>query len=341
MIAYGISDAKGVGEEDCFICFETAQPVPGPRDLLVRIRAVAVNPVDAKVRAMQTSPVEPPRILGWDAAGVVEAVGSEVISFRAGDAVYYAGDITRPGCNAEFQCVDERIVGAKPQSLTFPQAASLPLTALTAWEGLFDRMRVKSGQTLLIIGGAGGVGSIAIQLAKQAGLTVIATASRPESAAWCREMGADLVIDHSKDLLDQCQSVGHASVDNIANFFNTEAYWDVMSELIAPQGSLLLIVEPRTPLRLGDPLKAKCISIHWEFMFARAKFQTADMSRQGEILGQLSAWVDQGVIRHSMMGHGGSMSVETLRNAHELMESSTAVGKLVLSLGEDRDENLQ
>ena len=315
--------------------------MPGPRDLLVRVRAVAVNPVDAKVRAMQMSPVEPPRILGWDAAGVVEAVGSEVRSFRVGDAVYYAGDITRPGCNAEFQCVDERIVGPKPQSLTFSQAASLPLTALTAWEGLFDRMRVKSGQTLLIIGGAGGVGSIAIQLAKHEGLTVIATASRSESAAWCREMGADLVIDHSKDLLEQCRSAGHASVDNIANFVNTEAYWDLMAELIAPQGSLLLIVEPRTPLRLGDPLKAKCVSIHWEFMFARARFQTADMARQGEILEQLSAWVDQGIIRHSMTGHGGSVSVETLRKAHALMESGTAVGKWVLSLAEDRDENLQ
>ena len=315
--------------------------MPGPRDLLVRVRAVAVNPVDAKVRAMQMSPVEPPRILGWDAAGVVEAVGSEVRSFRVGDAVYYAGDITRPGCNAEFQCVDERIVGPKPQSLTFSQAASLPLTALTAWEGLFDRMRVKSGQTLLIIGGAGGVGSIAIQLAKHEGLTVIATASRSESAAWCREMGADLVIDHSKDLLEQCRSAGHASVDNIANFVNTEAYWDLMAELIAPQGSLLLIVEPRTPLRLGDPLKAKCVSIHWEFMFARARFQTADMARQGEILEQLSAWVDQGIIRHSMTGHGGSLSVETLRKAHALMESGTAVGKWVLSLAEDRDENLQ
>lgn len=332
MIAYGVSQFFPVTDEACFVKFETAVPTPGPRDLLVKVHAVAVNPVDTKVRAMQTAALDVPKILGWDAAGTVEAIGAEVTGFRVGDAVYYAGDITRPGCNAPYQCVDERIVARKPQRLSFEEAASLPLTTLTAWEGMIDRARISRGQTMLIIGGAGGVGSIAIQLAKQAGLTVIATASRADSIAWCETMGADAVIDHHRDIIAQCRALGYAHVDVICNFVNTEAYWTMMSELIAPEGALLCIVEPRTPLHIGDPLKAKCVSIHWEFMFARAKFQTPTLPRQGIILRELAELVDAGIIRHTATAHMGELSIESLRQVHGILEKGQAIGKMVLTV---------
>jgi NADPH2:quinone reductase len=332
MIAYGVTQFYPVTDEKCFVSFETAIPSPGPHDVLVKVHAIAVNPVDTKVRAMQKTPLDEPKILGWDASGEVVALGSEVTRFRIGDPVYYAGDITRPGCNAQYQCVDERIVGRKPQRLTHEEAASLPLTTLTAWEGMIDRMKVESGKTILIIGGAGGVGSVAIQLAKQAGLTVIATASRPETIEWCERMGADHVINHHENLLDQCAALGFAQVDYIANFVNTDLYWQVMSELIAPQGSLLLIVEPREALRIGDPLKAKCVSIHWEFMFARAKFQTHDLARQGEILNQLASSVDAGIIQHTATAHHGVLSPESLCEVHGILEKGQAIGKMVLTV---------
>jgi NADPH2:quinone reductase len=335
MIAYGVHVFRSVEEPDCFVEVELPIPQCGPRDLLVKVYAVAVNPVDTKVRSMQTISLAEAKILGWDASGEVVAIGSEVTSFRVGDLVYYAGDITRPGCNAQYQCVDERIVGRKPQRLSHEEAASLPLTTLTAWEGMIDRMKVESGKTMLIIGGAGGVGSIAIQLAKQAGLTVIATASRAETIEWCERMGAVHVINHHQNLLDQCSAHGYPQVDYIANFVNTDLYWQVMSELIAPQGSLLLIVEPREALRIGDPLKAKCVSIHWEFMFARAKFQTPDLARQGEILNDLASSVDAGIIQHTATAHHGKLSVSSLRELHAILEKGQAIGKMVLTVSHD------
>ena len=326
MNVYGVRYFREVTADDCFIKEELPTPTPGPRDVLVQIRAIAINPVDTKVRAMQHTWQDPVKILGWDASGVITAIGKDVLGFQIGDEVYYAGDISRPGCYAEFQCVDHRIIAHKPKSLSFAEAASLPLTALTAWEGLHDRMRVSSGKSLLIIGGAGGVGSIAIQLAKLAGLHVTATASRKESADWCRRLGADAVIDHSENM------VASMSFDYIANFVNTEAYWDKMGEWIAPQGSMLLIVEPRHELRLGDPLKAKCVSIHWEFMFARSRYQTSDIHRQGEILRDLAALVDAGKIQHTMHQPAGIASTRSLAEAHGLIESGKALGKIVLTM---------
>ena len=326
MNVYGVRQYHAVTADDCFVKVELPKPTPGPLDVLVQIRAIAINPVDTKVRAMQHAWQDPVKILGWDASGVITAIGENVLDFQIGDEVYYAGDLSRPGCYAEYQCVDHRIIAHKPKTLHFAEAASLPLTALTAWEGLHDRMRVSAGKSLLIIGGAGGVGSIAIQLAKLAGLHVTATASRQESADWCRHLGADDVINHTMDLLEPNR------FDYIANFVNTETYWDKMGEWIAPQGSMLLIVEPRHELRLGDPLKAKCVSIHWEFMFARSRYQTSDMHRQGEILRDLAALVDAGKIRHTMHHPAGIVSPRSLADAHGLIESGKALGKIVLTM---------
>lgn len=338
MIAYGIVEFLPTSDANCFRKFDCSIPQPLPGDVLVKVKAVAVNPVDTKVRSMQAQALTTPRILGWDASGEVVAVGAEVTQFRVGDAVYYAGDITRPGCNAQYQCVDARLVARKPQRLSFEEAAAMPLTSLTAWEG-FERMNLQPGKSLLILGGAGGVGSIAIQLAKQMGCFVIATASRPESTQWCLELGADAVIDHRDDLISQCAALGYPQVDAIANFVNTEAYWQVMGELIAPLGDILLIVEPRELLRLGDPLKAKCVSIHWEFMFARSKFQTPDMAQQGAILEQLSEWIDTGIIRHTATQYLGELSCESLREAHGLLEAGRTVGKMVMSVSGHGNED--
>lgn len=338
MKAFGIREWLPVEREDCFVSFDAPMPEPGPQDVLVRVKAVAVNPVDTKVRKMTSGVLASPRILGWDASGEIIEVGSAVTGFRPGDAVYYAGDVTRPGCQAAFQCVDARLIAPKPQRLSFEEAAAMPLTTITAWEG-FERMHLGAGKTLLILGGAGGVGSIAIQLAKQTGVTIIATASRPETHQWCLDLGADAVIDHRADIIDQCRELGFAHVDAIANFVDTDGYWDLMGELIAPFGELFLIVEPKTPLHVGDPLKAKCVSIIWEFMFARAKFQTPDMAHQGEILRQAAELFDAGVLRHTMTTHLGTLSTSTLREAHGLLESGRCIGKLVMSVDHRDDED--
>lgn len=315
-------------------------PPPGPpqgSDLLVRVQAISVNPVDAKQRAPRAQEETTPRILGYDAAGVVEAVGPDVTAFAPGDAVYYAGDVTRPGCNAQWQWVDERLVGRKPGTLDFADAAALPLTTLTAWELLFQRMplqfddRRHLGQVILIIGGAGGVGSIAIQLARHAGFTVVATASREASAQWCRQMGAHHVIDHRQPLPAQLQALGIAHVQVALNLADTDQYWDVLGELLAPQGHVGLVVEPRGPLRIGDPYKAKCIGIHWEFMFARARFRTADMIEQHRILNRVTSLVDAGELRSTVHTHLGTINADHLRQAHRQLEAGEVIGKLVLS----------
>jgi NADPH:quinone reductase len=338
MQAFGIKEYLPSSAADCFMEFDAAMPQPLAADVLVKVRAVAVNPVDTKMRKMQMQPLDAPRILGWDASGEVVAVGDDVSQFRVGDRVYYAGDITRPGCNATFQCVDARLIAHKPQRMSYEEAAAMPLTTLTAWEG-FERMNLCEGKSLLILGAAGGVGSIAIQLAKCSGCHVIATASRAETRQWCLDLGADAVIDHHGDIPAQCAVLGLPQVDAIANFVDTDGYWDMMGQLIAPYGEFFLIVEPKTALRLGDPLKAKCVSIHWEFMFARAKFQTPDMAHQGEILRQAAEWFDAGILRPTMTTHLGDMSVETLREAHALLESGRSVGKIVMSVNHQHDEN--
>ncbi|TDK32549.1 zinc-binding alcohol dehydrogenase family protein [Luteimonas terrae] len=311
-------------------------PQPGPNDLRVRVEAVSVNPVDTKVRAPKPQAESQPKVLGYDAAGVVDAVGSDVQGFAVGDAVYYAGDITRPGSNAQFQLVDARIVAKKPASLDFAQAAALPLTALTVWELLFERMPFDAqtgGQdkSLLVIAGAGGVGSIAIQLAKRAGFTVIATASREETIAWCRELGADHVIDHRQPLTPQLETLGLKTIDAALNLADTDRYWTELGELLAPLGHVGLIVEPSGALKIGDPYKAKSIGIHWEMMFARPRFRTADMAEQGRILARVAELVDAGTLRGTQRETLSPINADNLREAHRRLESGATVGKLTLS----------
>ena len=316
---------------------ETGAPGrPDGRDLLVRVEAVSVNPVDTKVRQSRPKEQISPKILGWDAAGVVEEAGPECSLFKAGDAVYYAGALDRPGSNAQFQLVDERIVGLKPEKLDFAQAAALPLTALTAWETLLDRLRIGIGvanidKTLLIIGGAGGVGSIAIQIARQvAGLRVIATASRPDSQEWCRSLGAHHVVGRSRPLREEVRATGNEHVDFIANFADTDGYWEEMAELIKPQGKICSIVENKGPLDLGL-LKAKSATFSWEFMFTRSMFQTGDMEAQGRILNEVKKLTDAGALRSTMTENLGPIRGDLLRQAHAKLESGTAVGKTVLA----------
>ena len=315
------------------------RPQPGPRDLLVRVEAASVNPVDAKLRGPRPGApalLDQPRVLGFDAAGVVEAVGNEVELFQPGDEVYYAGDATRPGCNAQYHLVDERLVGPKPTTLDFAEAAALPLATITAWELLFERMPFHldaegNTRSLLVIGGAGGVGSMAIQLARHAGFIVIATASRPQTQAWCRRMGAHHVIDHRQPLAPQLQALGFASVDAAVNLADTDRYWDALGELLAPQGHVGLIVEPTGALRIGDPYKAKCIGIHWEFMFARPRFRTADMIHHHRILTRVGSLVEAGELRSPLTEVLGPIDATGLRQAHRRMESGSTIGKLVLA----------
>jgi NADPH:quinone reductase len=307
---------------------ELPTPVAKGRDLLVQVEAISVNPVDYKQRKAG-SPT--PRVLGWDAAGTVQAVGPQATLFKPGDAVYYAGDVTRPGANSELHLVDERIVGRKPKRLDFAQAAAIPLTAITAWEAFFDRMKIDrggkdSGKTLLIISGAGGVGSIGIQLAKLAGLQVIATASRPESIAWVKELGADKVIDHRQALPPQ---IGK-QVEYIANFSaDLDAYWDAMAEMIAPQGSMVAIVGNQKPLPM-DAVRSKSATMCWELMFTRPRFQTPDMIEQHRLLNQVADWLDEGKLRGTLRETLSPINAANLRKAHEKLESGTMIGKLVL-----------
>jgi zinc-binding alcohol dehydrogenase family protein len=304
-----------------FADIELPKPSPTGHDLLVKVEAVSVNPVDYKQRK-QTSGGQ--RVLGWDAAGIVEAVGAEVTLFKPGDAVYYAGDVTRPGCDSEFHLVDERIVGRKPKKLDFAQAAAIPLTAITAWEAFFDRLKVQSGRRMLIIGGAGGVGSIGIQLAKIAGLQVIATASRPESVAWVKELGADRVVSH-KNLVKE---VG-GQVDYIANFNDLDPHWEAMSELIAPQGAMVAITGFTRPASM-DLARSKSTTLCWELMFTRPRFKTPDMIEQHKLLNQVADWLDSGKLRGTLKETLSPINAANLRKAHEKLESGTMIGKLVL-----------
>ena len=337
MKAIGLTHYLPIDEPDALL--DLALPVPAApqgQDLLVQVHAVSVNPVDTKLRGPKPGEENPPRVLGFDAAGTVVAVGPEVTAFEVGDEVYYAGDVTRPGCNAQLQLVDERLVGRKPTTLDFAEAAALPLTTLTAWELLFQRMpyqldgRRNVGRTLLVIGGAGGVGSMAIQLGRHAGFTVVATASRPQSVQWCEQMGATHVIDHRQPLAAQLQALGISSVDAALNLASTDLYWQQLGELLAPQGHVGLIVEPAGELRIGDPYKAKCIGIHWEFMFARARFRTADMIEQHRILTRAASLIDAGELRTTLSERLGTINAENLRLAHRQLEAGSTIGKLAL-----------
>lgn len=327
--------AIAVDELQQFVALELATPTPGSRDLLVRIEAVAVNPIDVKLRDT-VKPGAAPRVLGWDAAGTVQAVGKDVAAFQPGDAVFYAGDVQRPGCNAELQLVDERLVWHKPATLSFEQAATLPLTGLTAWESLFQRLSIcpegtDQDKCLLIIGAAGGVGSMAIQLGKQvAGLHVIATASRPESQAWCRGLGADVCLDHTGDWIAGLRGGGRQYVDYVLNCHSVDAYWDAMADIIKPQGIVCCLASAAQPVDLNR-YKNKSIRIAWEFMFTKAMYQTDDMASQGEILKQLAELVDIGVTRSTLSDCLGPLNPTNLASAHARIAAGHTIGKLALT----------
>ena len=313
---------------------ELPEPVAGPRDLLVEVKAISVNPVDTKVRQNVQPEADSAKVLGWDVAGVVKAVGSEVSLFKVGDKVFYAGSIARAGANSERHVVDERIVGHMPNSLDFAQAAALPLTAITAWELLFERLGVSEGkaagqQSLLIVGAAGGVGSILTQLASQlTALKVIGSASRPETQAWVRELGADLVIDHSQPLSEELKHHGVNAVTHVASLTQTDQHLDQLVEALAPQGKLALIDDPKA-LDITK-LKRKSLSLHWEFMYTRSLFQTPDMIEQHHLLNRVAGLIDAGTLRTTVGEHFGSINATNLRRAHALLESGKAKGKIVL-----------
>ena len=313
---------------------ELPMPEPGPRDLRVAVRAVSVNPVDVKRRRWEDPPESAhPRVLGYDAAGVVEAVGSEVTFFKPGDEVFYAGAMDRPGTNSEFHLVDERIVGPKPTSLSFTEAAALPLTSITAWEMLFDRMKVpyrlfKPCGTLLVLNGAGGVGSMLIQLANRlTGLTVIATASRLESVEWVRKLGAKYVADHSKPIDEALHAIGFSGVDYIGAITTTPGSAPSLARAMNPQGHITLIDNFDDSIA---PFKPKSITVSWEMMFTRSLFQTADMDAQHRLLKLVSDLVDAGLLRTTVTHVGGPLTAANLRRAHERIETGRAIGKTVL-----------
>ncbi|GHD68936.1 zinc-binding alcohol dehydrogenase family protein [Jeongeupia chitinilytica] len=336
MKAVALNRYLPITDADALLDVELPKPVAAGSDVLVKIEAIAVNPVDTKVRAPKDKVETSPRVLGWDAAGVVEAVGPDVTLFKVGDPVYYAGDITRPGCNAEYQLVDERIAALRPASLNAADAAALPLTAITAWEALFDRLGVSAtgadrGKTALVIGGAGGVGSIAIQLARVvAGLTVIATASRPESRDWVTQLGADATVDHREDIAAQLKALGHETVDYVLCFNDTDQHFATMAQVIAPQGRIVSIVENSTLLDL-NLLKSKSATFVWEFMFTRAMYRTADMVKQHELLTEVARLVDAGAIRTTVGAHYGAINAANLKRAHATLEAGQTIGKIVLA----------
>ena len=334
MKAIGYIGGKPLDDPESFTLFEQDTPVPHGRDLLVRVRAVSVNPIDTKVRAGISELQDPPRILGWDAAGIVEEIGENVSLFKPGDRVFYAGDITRPGSNATHQLVDERIVGHHPGTLNFEQAAAMPLTAIAAWEALFSRLRINPetdrDKRILIIGGAGGVGSIAVQLAKKmANLEVIATASREETQQWCRSLGADFTINHYEDMEDQLKQLDGANPDYILCLNSTDQHFSTMTRLIEPQGTICSIVGTTEKHDL-ESLKSKSAGFVWEFMFTRSMFQTADMITQHELLNKIADLLDSSEIQTTLNNVSGTINPENIRKAHKMLETGRSIGKTVL-----------
>ncbi|EOZ6411811.1 zinc-binding alcohol dehydrogenase family protein [Cronobacter turicensis] len=316
-----------------FIEITQPMPQPGEYDLLVEVKAVSINPVDTKVHAsLQKNGLQEPRVLGWDASGVVTAIGRKVSGFKPGDEVYYAGDITRSGSNTSHQLIDSRIVGHKPRTLSWAAAAAIPLTALTAWEGLFERLAIQNAgedKTLLIIGGAGGVGSLAIPFARlHSKVKIITTASREDSAQWCRDRGADLVVNY-RDLPGELAKEGIKYVDFIFILNDTDGHWAAVSQLIAPQGHICSIVENAHPLD-QDALKSKSAALHWEFMYTRSMYQTADMGRQGEILNEVATLVDAGEVESALSETFHGLSVESISKAHQKVLEGHMRGKVVV-----------
>jgi NADPH2:quinone reductase len=334
MKAVGYQKSLPITDAKSLVDVELPMQMPGGRDLLVKVQAVSVNPVDTKMRMRAEPPAGEWRVLGWDAVGVVEATGPEAKLFKAGDAVFYAGTLNRQGTNSEYHLVDERIVGPKPKTLSNAEAAALPLTAITAWEMLFDRLDVKRAvpgpkNAILIVGGAGGVGSIAIQLARAlTDLTVIATASRPETIAWVKQLGAHHVVDHAKPLAAEVAKLGIGAPAFVFSTTQTDKHYDQIVEAIAPQGRFGLIDDP--DLIDMRKLKRKSASLHWEFMFTRSMFETADVLEQNELLTEVARLVDAGKIKTTLGETYGKINAANLRRAHALIESGKAKGKIVL-----------
>lgn len=335
MKAIGYQTAGAITAPNALENITLAEPTATGFDLLVEIKAISVNPVDTKIRASSSAPAGEYKIIGWDAVGVVKAVGEKVSLFNVGDEVWYAGDISRSGSYAEYQLVDERIVGHKPKSLTYTQAAALPLTGITAWEILFDRLALPqdgsaTGARILIIGAAGGVGSIITQLAvKLTGAEVIGTASRPESAAWVHKLGADAVIDHTKPLSQELANIGITDVTHVISLTQTDQHFDEIVQVLKPQGKLALIDDPKGPLDVMK-LKRKSLSLHWELMFTRSLYQTEDMIAQHHLLNRLSALIDTGELQSTFGEHYGTINAQNLIKAHAQIESGKAIGKIVL-----------
>jgi len=339
MKAVGYTKSLPINDTESLSDIEIPQPVATGHDLLVKINAIAVNPVDYKIR-QNVSPTDGEyKVIGWDAVGEVVATGESTTHFKPGDTAYYAGDLNRQGSNAEYQLVDERLVGSKPKSLSDAEAAALPLTSITAWEILFEHLAIKqqspdstekSNEVILVIGAAGGVGSILLQLANAiTGATIIATASRESSQAWVKKLGADYVIDHSQALLPQIEALGIKQVTHIASLNSTDTYFESYTDLLAPFGKIAMIDDPTTPLDVMK-LKLKSQSLHIEFMFARSMFNAIDMDVQGRLLNRVSDLVDQGYIQTTIGKNLGIINAANLRAAHEELESGRSIGKIVL-----------
>lgn len=339
MKAVGYTKSLPVNDPESLTDIELPQPIATGHDLLVKVKAIAVNPVDYKIRQRVAPDDGSYKVIGWDAVGEVVATGESVTQFRPGDVVYYAGDLNRQGSNAEYQLVDERIVGTKPKSLSDAEAAALPLTTITAWELLFEHLAIrqqspdsteKSNEVILVIGAAGGVGSILIQIAKAiTGATIIATASRESSQAWVKKLGADHVVDHTQPLLPQVEALGIDQVTHIASLNGTESYFESYTDLLAPFGKIAMIDDPSKPLDVMK-LKLKSQSLHIEFMFARSMFNAADMDEQSKLLNRVSDLVDQGYIQTTSGKNLGTINAENLKVAHAELESGKAIGKIVL-----------
>ncbi|RTL43007.1 MAG: zinc-binding alcohol dehydrogenase family protein [Burkholderiales bacterium] len=335
MKAVGYRQSLPLTHAEALLDLDLPVPTPGARDLLVRVSAVSVNPVDTKVRRSRTPQPGQAEVLGWDAVGTVEALGADVTGFSVGDRVYYAGAINRPGSNAELHLVDHRIAARAPASLSDADAAALPLTAITAWELLFDRLGVEegggAGETLLITGAAGGVGSILVQLARElTQLRVVGTASRPQTQDWVRALGAHAVVDHTQPLRPQLLAAGVPEVEFVASLTHTDQHWSALVDAAAPQGRIALIDDPAEPLDVMA-LKRKALSLHWELMFTRSLFGTPDMAEQGRLLARVASLVDEGRLRSTVSEHLSPINAAQLRRAHELVESGRMRGKVVLS----------
>ena len=339
MKAIGYIKSLPIHDPESLTDIELPQPIPTGYDLLVKIKAIAVNPVDYKIRQKVSPAKGNYKVLGWDAVGEVIATGEAATQFKLGDVVYYAGDLNRQGSNSEYQLVDERLVGTKPKSLTDAEAAALPLTTITAWEILFEHLSIqqqspdsteKSDEVILVVGAAGGVGSILIQIAKAiTGATIIATASRESSQTWVKKLGAHHVVDHTKPLQPQIEALGIGQVTHIASLNNTESYFETYTELLAPFGKIAMIDDPSTPLNVMK-LKPKSQSLHIEFMFARSMFRTADMDEQGRLLNRVADLIDQDHIQTTVGKNLGSINADNLKAAHEELESRKSIGKIVL-----------